>query len=66
EEVPEAESMWRGDCYVFDGRVAVGHGLKQAAYKLCHACGAPVAAERSEEGGGFVEGGCPACAAAGR
>lgn len=58
EEVPEAESLWRGACYVFDERVAVGHGLAQSPFKLCHACGAPVAAG---DGGGYVEGGCMAC-----
>lgn len=61
EEVPVAESLWRGACYVFDERVAVEHGLAQGAFKLCHACGAPVAAIDGD-GGGYVEGGCPACA----
>ncbi len=31
EEVPEAESRWRGECFVFDERVALGHGLRQRA-----------------------------------
>ncbi len=43
EEVPAEQSEWRGDCYVFDGRVAVGHGLVQGNYVLCHACGRPLA-----------------------
>lgn len=63
EEVPEAESLWRGACYVFDERVAVGHGLSQSAYALCHACGSPVAAASADEGGGYIEGACPACRA---
>ena len=29
EEVPEAQSRWRGDCFVFDERVALGHGLRE-------------------------------------
>ncbi|MBT0957370.1 rhodanese-related sulfurtransferase [Alphaproteobacteria bacterium KMM 3653] len=45
EEQPEEESLWRGECYVFDGRVSVGHGLKEGNYTLCHACGRPVAPE---------------------
>lgn len=61
EEVDEAQSLWRGACYVFDERVAVGHGLVQSAYKLCHICGAPVAGQNAEDGGGYVEGGCSAC-----
>jgi UPF0176 protein len=42
EEVPEAESLWRGGCFVFDGRVALTHGLKIADLALCLACNAPV------------------------
>ncbi|MEM9971342.1 MAG: rhodanese-related sulfurtransferase [Pseudomonadota bacterium] len=42
EQVPEAESRWRGDCYVFDGRVSVTHGLEQGAYTTCFACGRPL------------------------
>lgn len=41
EEVPEAQSRWRGDCYVFDERVAVGHGLQPGDYVTCRACGLP-------------------------
>lgn len=39
EEMPEAQSRWRGDCYVFDERVAVGHGLKPGRHVFCRACG---------------------------
>ena len=45
EEVPAEESLWQGECYVFDGRVSVGHGLKPGEYALCHACGKPVSPE---------------------
>ncbi|AMK20981.1 rhodanese-related sulfurtransferase [Sphingobium sp. TB-6] len=41
EEIPEADSRWQGDCYVFDERVAVGHGLKQGDYVTCRDCGLP-------------------------
>ncbi|XCA02443.1 rhodanese-related sulfurtransferase [Sphingobium sp. SJ10-10] len=41
EEMPEADSRWQGDCYVFDERVAVGHGLKQGDYITCRDCGLP-------------------------
>jgi len=45
---PESESVWRGECYVFDGRVSVKHGLAEGTHTLCHACGLPVAtADRS-------------------
>lgn len=44
EDVPEADSMWQGECFVFDQRVSLGHGLKQGEYDLCHACRRPLAA----------------------
>jgi UPF0176 protein len=61
ETIPEAESLWRGECFVFDQRVTIGHGLALGSYDLCHACRRPVSAEdcRSplwEEGVS-----CPAC-----
>jgi len=42
EEVPAECSTWRGDCFVFDGRVSVGHGLKVGPHQLCHACRRPI------------------------
>ncbi|WP_428240284.1 rhodanese-related sulfurtransferase [Gynuella sp.] len=47
ETVPEERSLWQGDCFVFDNRVSVTHGLKIGEYDLCHACRLPItAAER--------------------
>ncbi len=45
EQVPEAESKWNGECFVFDSRVSVGHGLKEGDYELCYACRMPLAPE---------------------
>ncbi|WP_062343521.1 rhodanese-related sulfurtransferase [Novosphingobium sp. CCH12-A3] len=42
EEVPEDESLWRGECFVFDERVTVGHGLALGSHVLCRACRRPV------------------------
>ena len=51
EEVPEDQSLWRGECFVFDRRVAVGHGLRQGTSQMCEACGHP-----------YLDGAdCPAC-----
>lgn len=44
EEIPESESRWQGDCYVFDKRMAVGHGLATGKYAMCSGCGYPLAA----------------------
>ena len=46
EQVPEAESRWQGECFVFDQRVALNHRLEPGEYSLCHACGLPVSAEQ--------------------
>ena len=45
EEMPEAESTWQGECFVFDGRVSVGHGLVEGPHSLCFACRRPITAE---------------------
>ena len=42
EEVPEEKSLWQGECFVFDQRVSVGHGLVEGGYDLCHACRRPL------------------------
>ena len=44
EEVPQDDSLWQGECFVFDKRVSLGHGLKQGEYDLCHACRRPISA----------------------
>ncbi|WP_395543145.1 rhodanese-related sulfurtransferase [Neotabrizicola sp. sgz301269] len=45
EDVPVEQSMWQGECYVFDGRVSVGHGLTPGRNSSCGACRRPVTPE---------------------
>ena len=45
EEVPQDESKWDGECFVFDARVSVGHGLEEGPHILCHACRRPLRPE---------------------
>lgn len=45
EEVPEEESLWQGECFVFDDRVAVNHQLEKGQYDQCHACRYPITEE---------------------
>ncbi|WP_070157544.1 rhodanese-related sulfurtransferase [Sphingobium phenoxybenzoativorans] len=45
EEVPASESRWQGDCFLFDERVAVTHGLAPGEHALCRKCGSPVRTE---------------------
>ncbi|WP_194756762.1 oxygen-dependent tRNA uridine(34) hydroxylase TrhO [Aliidiomarina indica] len=45
EEVPAEESTWNGECFVFDQRVTVKHGLEQGSYDQCYACRMPITEE---------------------
>lgn len=45
ENVPQEESTWDGECFVFDERVAVKHGLELGDHKLCRACRHPLSPE---------------------
>lgn len=50
EEVPEEESLWQGECFVFDNRVTVNHQLEKGQYDQCHACRRPItAADKQSE-----------------
>lgn len=61
EEMPEAESLWHGDCFVFDQRVSVRHGLEVGDYDMCHACRMPVSAAEMEDPR-YIKGvSCPYC-----
>jgi UPF0176 protein len=61
ETTPEADSSWRGECFVFDERVAVGHGLASGSHSLCRACRMPVS-EAGRASPRYVEGvSCDGC-----
>lgn len=45
EEVPEEQSLWQGECFVFDDRVTVNHRLERGGYDQCHACRRPITDE---------------------
>lgn len=61
ETVPEEHSLWRGECFVFDGRVSVRHGLELGSYDLCHGCRQPLSVEETRDVR-FVPGCCcPKC-----
>ena len=48
ETVPESQSLWQGECFVFDQRVAVKHGLEVGDYDQCYACRVPLSPEELE------------------
>lgn len=61
ELIPEEESLWQGECFVFDERVSVGHGLKPGPYDLCHACRNPID-EQDKTSDLYIPGvSCPKC-----
>lgn len=61
EDIPEEESLWQGECFVFDDRVSLGHGLIEGDYELCHACKQPLS-EDDQKTADFEPGvSCPYC-----
>ena len=41
-QVPKKESLWQGECFVFDNRVSIKNGLSKGTYSLCHGCRMPI------------------------
>jgi UPF0176 protein len=61
EEVPKSESFWDGECFVFDQRIAVRHGLEPGSYDMCPSCGHPIS-EADKLSSKYQEGvSCPSC-----
>lgn len=61
EEVPKEESLWEGECFVFDDRVAVNHDLEKGQYDQCHACRFPIT-EEEKQSEKYIQGvSCPRC-----
>ncbi|MEL6457381.1 MAG: rhodanese-related sulfurtransferase [Cyanobacteria bacterium J06621_15] len=61
EEVPPEESLWSGECFVFDERVAVRHGLEPGSYDMCPSCGHPIS-EDDKNSPKYEDGiSCPHC-----
>ncbi|RUO29435.1 hypothetical protein CWE12_10245 [Aliidiomarina sedimenti] len=61
EDVPAANSKWQGECFVFDQRVTVKHGLEQGSYDQCYACRMPIT-EQEKQSEHYEKGvSCPHC-----
>jgi UPF0176 protein len=61
EEVPEEESLWQGECFVFDRRIAMRHGLEEGTHGMCRSCGHPISDE-DKTSPHYQEGiSCPYC-----
>jgi UPF0176 protein len=63
EDVPPDESLWQGECFVFDQRVAVQQGLEPGTHEMCLSCGHPISA--ADKASADYEAGisCPYCIA---
>ncbi len=61
EDIPKDDSLWKGECFVFDNRVAVNHDLEKGQYDQCHGCRYPIT-EEEKKSERYVEGVvCPRC-----
>ena len=61
ETVPATESLWQGECFVFDQRVSVGHGLVPGNLVPCHACRRPLRPEDRRDPAYEEGASCAAC-----
>ncbi|MGM8885490.1 oxygen-dependent tRNA uridine(34) hydroxylase TrhO [Psychrobacter sp. 1U2] len=61
EEVPVSETMWQGDCFVFDNRVSVNHNLEKGDYEQCFACRMPITFDDMQSPAYSKGESCPHC-----
>lgn len=61
EQIPQSESKWQGECFVFDERVTVDHQLRKGSYDQCHACRLPITDEDKQSKKYQAGVSCPAC-----
>ena len=61
EEVPASETMWQGDCFVFDNRVSVNHDLEKGDYEQCFACRMPITQQDIQSATYSKGESCPHC-----
>ncbi|NJN22948.1 MAG: rhodanese-related sulfurtransferase [Leptolyngbya sp. RL_3_1] len=61
EDIPPERSLWQGECFVFDERVAVTHGVQPGSYDMCRACGHPISQADQARPEYVAEVSCPHC-----
>jgi len=61
ENIPEDDSLWEGECFVFDHRVGITHGLKQGDYAVCFGCREPVSPQEQKQQSYEKGVSCPHC-----
>ena len=61
EDIPETDTRWQGECFVFDDRVSVKHDLSEGSYDMCHGCRMPIT-EDDKLSAKYIRGvACPDC-----
>ena len=61
ESIDQKDSLWEGECFVFDDRVSVKHDLSVGTYDMCHGCRMPIT-EKDKKNNKYIRGvACPAC-----
>ena len=61
ENIEPKNSLWEGECFVFDERVSIQHGLVEGNYSMCHACRMPID-DKDIKSKKYIEGiSCPNC-----
>ena len=61
KKMDKKESLWKGECYVFDNRISIKHKLKQGTYSMCSGCRKPVSLEEKKSNKYFEGISCPKC-----
>ena len=61
ESISQENSLWEGECFVFDDRVSVKHDLSEGTYDMCHGCRMPIT-DQDKESEKYIRGvACPKC-----
>ena len=60
-EISPEDSLWQGECFVFDQRIAVQHGLEEGTFELCIACGHPLSEQEKRSPQYQADICCPHC-----
>ena len=61
ESIPEAQSRWEGECFVFDDRVSLKHDLSIGTHDMCHGCRMPIT-KKDKQSNKYIRGvACPNC-----
>lgn len=62
EVIPKENSLWEGECFLFDNRIGVKHNLEQGSYSMCYGCRHPISVEDKKQTTSYKEGiYCPHC-----